>query len=131
MGCAILRGFERGKHRANLILLYASVAVGLIAQANERESAEVVRKIFLSLQQGAGSQGFDQERGVAAFGMTHAGTKLSRRVAVSGQRIYERLVRDVSAACQQIILRAHAHGIRVFGATITSYVGSDYYKPGR
>jgi lysophospholipase L1-like esterase len=36
----------------------------------------------------------------------------------------------VIAAYQQIIARAHAHGIRVFGATITPYVGSDYYQPG-
>jgi lysophospholipase L1-like esterase len=40
------------------------------------------------------------------------------------------LVRRVIAAYQQIIARAHAHGIRVIGATITPYVGSDYYHPG-
>ncbi len=34
------------------------------------------------------------------------------------------------AAYQQIIMRAHAHGIRVIGATITPYMGSDYYHPG-
>jgi lysophospholipase L1-like esterase len=43
---------------------------------------------------------------------------------------HEMLVRDVIAAYEQIIARAHAHGIRVFGATITPYVGSDYYHPG-
>jgi lysophospholipase L1-like esterase len=36
----------------------------------------------------------------------------------------------VLAAYEQIIERAHAHGIRVIGATITPYVGSDYYHPG-
>jgi lysophospholipase L1-like esterase len=36
----------------------------------------------------------------------------------------------VIAAYKQIIERAHAHGIRVIGATITPYVGSDYYHPG-
>ena len=36
----------------------------------------------------------------------------------------------VIAAYKQIIDRAHAHGIRVIGATITPYVGSDYYHPG-
>ena len=36
----------------------------------------------------------------------------------------------VMAAYKQIIERAHAHGIRVIGATITPYVGSDYYHPG-
>jgi lysophospholipase L1-like esterase len=29
-----------------------------------------------------------------------------------------------------MIVRAHAHGIRVIGATITPYMGSDYYHPG-
>ena len=36
----------------------------------------------------------------------------------------------VVAAYEQIIARAHGHGIRVIGATITPYVGSDYYHPG-
>ena len=39
-------------------------------------------------------------------------------------------VQRVLAAYQQMITRAHAHGIRVIGATITPYVGSDYYHPG-
>ena len=38
-------------------------------------------------------------------------------------------VRNVLAAYEQIISRAHTHGIRVIGATITPYVGSDYYHP--
>jgi lysophospholipase L1-like esterase len=40
------------------------------------------------------------------------------------------MVARVLAAYQQIIARAHAHGMRVFGATITPYVGSEYYHPG-
>jgi lysophospholipase L1-like esterase len=40
------------------------------------------------------------------------------------------LVQHVIATYQQIIARAHSHGIRVFGATITPYVGSAYYHPG-
>jgi lysophospholipase L1-like esterase len=40
------------------------------------------------------------------------------------------LVRRVFAAYQQMIMRAHAHGLRVIGATITPYTGSDYYHPG-
>ena len=40
------------------------------------------------------------------------------------------LVQRVIAAYQQVILRAHAHGINVFGATITPYMGSGYYHPG-
>jgi lysophospholipase L1-like esterase len=41
-----------------------------------------------------------------------------------------RRVEQVLAAYQQIITRAHAHRIRVIGATITPYIGSDYYHPG-
>ena len=40
------------------------------------------------------------------------------------------LVQRLIAAYQQIIARAHAHGLRVIGATITPYAGSDYYHPG-
>lgn len=40
------------------------------------------------------------------------------------------LVQRVLAAYQQIIARAHAHGLRVYGATITPFVGSTYYNPG-
>jgi lysophospholipase L1-like esterase len=36
----------------------------------------------------------------------------------------------VLGAYQQIVIRAHAHGLRVIGATITPYVGSAYYHPG-
>ncbi len=39
------------------------------------------------------------------------------------------LVQWVLAAYQQIIDRAHAHGLKVFGATITPNVGSGYYHP--
>lgn len=40
------------------------------------------------------------------------------------------LVQRVVSAYQQIVMRAHAHGLRVVGATITPYVGSAYYHPG-
>ena len=40
------------------------------------------------------------------------------------------LVKRVLSAYEQIVLRAQAHGLRVFGATITPYVGSEYYHPG-
>lgn len=39
-------------------------------------------------------------------------------------------VERVLGAYRQILARAHTHGIRVIGATITPYVGSDYYHPG-
>ena len=34
---------------------------------------------------------------------------------------------DIVAGLKQIIERAHQHGIRVFGATLTPYEGADYY----
>jgi lysophospholipase L1-like esterase len=40
------------------------------------------------------------------------------------------LVKHVISAYEQIILRAHAHGLHVFGATVTPYVGSENYHPG-
>jgi lysophospholipase L1-like esterase len=40
------------------------------------------------------------------------------------------LVQRVIAAYDQLILRAHAHGLRIYGATITPYGGSSYYHPG-
>jgi lysophospholipase L1-like esterase len=39
------------------------------------------------------------------------------------------LVQRVIAAYGQIVARAHAHGLRVYGATITPYAGSNYYHP--
>jgi lysophospholipase L1-like esterase len=40
------------------------------------------------------------------------------------------LVERLIGAYQQILVRAHAHGLRVYGATITPDSGSDYYHPG-
>lgn len=40
------------------------------------------------------------------------------------------LVYSILGAYQQIIVRAHAQGLRVIGATITPDTGSDYYHPG-
>jgi lysophospholipase L1-like esterase len=40
------------------------------------------------------------------------------------------LVERVTAAYEQMIIRAHAHGLRIYGATITPYAGSNYYHPG-
>lgn len=39
-------------------------------------------------------------------------------------------VERVISAYQQNVARAHAHDLRVFGATITPYAGSSYYHPG-
>lgn len=43
---------------------------------------------------------------------------------------HDALVKRVLAAYQQVIARGHAHGLRVYGATITPYTGSSYYHPG-
>jgi lysophospholipase L1-like esterase len=39
------------------------------------------------------------------------------------------LVERVFSTYRQLIERAHAHDLQVFGATITPYVGSDYFHP--
>jgi lysophospholipase L1-like esterase len=43
---------------------------------------------------------------------------------------HDLLVHRILSAYQQMVLRAHAHGIQVIGATILPYTGSDYYHPG-
>ena len=43
---------------------------------------------------------------------------------------HQALVQNILGAYEQIVTRAHAHGIRVMGATILPYAGSDYYHPG-
>ena len=40
------------------------------------------------------------------------------------------LVERLLGAYEQVVARAHAHGIRVIGGTILPYTGSDYYHPG-
>jgi lysophospholipase L1-like esterase len=42
---------------------------------------------------------------------------------------HEELVRRTMAAYEQIIALSHAHGVKVIGATIMPFVGSDYYHP--
>ena len=53
---------------------------------------------------------------------------LTRLGEVSGEA-HAAMVHRILGAYEQMILRAHAHGIRVFGATITPFVGSDYFHP--
>lgn len=45
------------------------------------------------------------------------------------QADHDAFVARILAAYQQIITRAHAHGIRVYGGTITPYEGNSYYHP--
>jgi lysophospholipase L1-like esterase len=51
------------------------------------------------------------------------------RIGEVSQAEHSTRVARVVAAYEQIIARAHAHGIRVIGGTITPYVSSDYYHP--
>lgn len=46
------------------------------------------------------------------------------------QAEHDRLVQSIIGAYEQIVLRAHAHDIRVYGGTLTPFAGSTYYKPG-
>jgi lysophospholipase L1-like esterase len=46
------------------------------------------------------------------------------------QSEHDAFVHRVIEAYQQIIARAHGHGLKVYGATITPYAGSSYYHPG-
>lgn len=43
---------------------------------------------------------------------------------------HDDLVARMVGAYQQMVLRAHVHGIRIYGGTITPFVGSAYYHPG-
>lgn len=43
---------------------------------------------------------------------------------------HDALVHQITAAYEQMITRAHTHGMKVFGATILPFVGSGYYHPG-
>jgi lysophospholipase L1-like esterase len=61
-------------------------------------------------------------------GVNDLGT-LTRDHDVSAEE-HRALVRKIEGAYSQMIERAHAHGIRVIGATILPYSGSKYYHPG-
>jgi lysophospholipase L1-like esterase len=43
---------------------------------------------------------------------------------------HDALVHRIIAAYEQMVTRAHTHGIKVIGATILPFVGSSYYHPG-
>jgi lysophospholipase L1-like esterase len=61
-------------------------------------------------------------------GVNDLGT-LTRDHEVSADA-HKTLVARIEGAYAQIVARAHAHGVRVIGATITPYGGSKYYHPG-
>ncbi len=60
-------------------------------------------------------------------GINDLGTLTRDRPASAAE--HDRLVQAMIAAYRQMIERAHAHGIKVIGATITPDGGSDYYHP--
>ena len=51
------------------------------------------------------------------------------RGATATEAQHEELVRRMIGAYRQIVLRAHAHGIKVIGATVLPFMDSDYYHP--
>lgn len=55
--------------------------------------------------------------------------ELTRTGEVSAEE-HAAMVQRIIAAYGQMIERGHAHGLRMYGATITPYTGSDYYHPG-
>ncbi|HVG27450.1 MAG TPA: SGNH/GDSL hydrolase family protein, partial [Acidobacteriaceae bacterium] len=64
---------------------------------------------------------------VVLEGINDIGTLTRGKTATPEE--HARLVADMEAAYKQIVDRAHSHGIRVIGATMTPFMGSDYYKP--
>jgi lysophospholipase L1-like esterase len=61
--------------------------------------------------------------GVNDLGMATRNGELSQEEHAS-------LVHRILAAYEQFTVRAHTHGIQVFGATILPFAGSQYYHPG-
>ena len=58
--------------------------------------------------------------------MQASGTSESKAGPFAGQVVD---AKELIAGMQQIVSRAHEHGIRVFGATMTPYEGAGYYTP--
>jgi lysophospholipase L1-like esterase len=54
---------------------------------------------------------------------------LLARAGDASRAEHEALVRRIIAAYEQMIARAHTHNIKIIGATITPFVGSNYYHP--
>ncbi len=51
------------------------------------------------------------------------------RHGIASPAAHAAMVQNILGAYRQIIVRAHSNGIRVIGATILPYMGSDYYNP--
>ena len=68
--------------------------------------------------------------GINDIGWPHMKPRLPNGDAIKDLPFTHELVtaEDLIVGLQQIIERAHQHGIRVFGATLTPYEGADYYS---
>jgi lysophospholipase L1-like esterase len=51
------------------------------------------------------------------------------RTTMASEGQHEDLVRRMTGAYSQIIVRAHAHGIKVIGGTLLPFMGTDFYHP--
>jgi peptidoglycan/xylan/chitin deacetylase (PgdA/CDA1 family) len=51
------------------------------------------------------------------------------REAEVPQAVHDALVHQIESAYEQMVVRAHTRGIKVFGATILPFVGSGFYHP--
>jgi lysophospholipase L1-like esterase len=54
---------------------------------------------------------------------------VATRLSEISQSEHDALVAHLIGALQQMIVRAHSNGLRIYGATITPYTGSEYYHP--
>ena len=52
------------------------------------------------------------------------------RTETQSSAAHDAMVMQLMTAFGQMVAKAHAHGVKVLGATLTPYVGSDYYHPG-
>lgn len=68
--------------------------------------------------------------GINDIGWPHMRPRLPNGTAPTEMPFVHEVVsaQDLIMGLQQIIERAHQHGIRVFGATLTPYEGADYYS---
>ena len=68
--------------------------------------------------------------GINDIGWPHMEPKIPNGTIMEESPLASELVttQEVIMGLRQIIDRAHQHGIRVFGATLTLYEGADYYS---
>jgi lysophospholipase L1-like esterase len=68
--------------------------------------------------------------GINDIGYPHMKPRMPKGTTLQELPFVHELVtaQDLISGMRQIIERAHGHGIRVFGATLTPYQGADYYS---